>query len=134
MKSPIIHPDNTQKVLQPKIKRPNHLADTTEKLSAAGFCLPKTLLEQFNYYQQLSKEAQPLLIPIIGSQMALSCRVTNMTTNKITLTLPTFTAVNHLRNVKLACLAALQTSTRFCQITDMEVILSNPRISNKYKP
>lgn len=130
MKNPITLSNNTNDLLKVKTKRPNHLASTTEKQLAAGFCFPSTLLERFNHCQQLTQEIQPLLIPVIGSQMALSCCVINMNANKITLTLPTFTAVNHLRNVKSACLSILKTSTRFSQITEMEVILSNSKFKN----
>lgn len=113
--------------LQIKTKTPNHLATTLEKQAAAGAKLPNTLAKHISHLQHLTRLAHQLLPSVLGDELALSCSVVCVQGHKVTLSLPSITAVNHVRYLQVVCLEALRQHVDFGQFFELGVILSTKK-------
>lgn len=103
---------------------PNHLANRTEKQAAAGARLPKNLNQRLAYFNHLTSLARPLLYDILGS-LSNDVQVAYASNDKITLALPSITAVNHVRYLQHECLLALHQNMAFEGFVKMSLIVNS---------
>lgn len=104
---------------------PNYLASRTEKQASAGAKLPKALSKHFAHLSHLSHLARPLLAKVLDT-LSDEVQVVYAHDDKITLSLPTITAVNHARYLKNDCLTALHQDEAFGQFVKISWVV-NPK-------
>lgn len=105
-------------------KRTNHLATSLERMATAGATMPRKFATQIDRLQHLTTLIRPLLATVVGEALADSCQVVYATDTKLTLTLPSMTAVNHARYLHTSCLDALKSQEDFSAITELHFIVS----------
>lgn len=107
-----------------KNKQTNHLATSLERMSSAGATMPPKLSNQLQRLQHLTTIARPMLATILGQTLADSCQVVYATNNKLTISLPSATAVNHARYLQTSCFEALMSHEDFMCFTELHFIVS----------
>lgn len=105
-------------------KRTNHLATSLERMATAGATMPRKFATQIDRLQHLTTLIRPLLATVMGEALADSCQVVYAVDNKITLTLPSMTAVNQARYLQSSCLDVLTKHETFATITEIHFIAS----------
>lgn len=116
---------NATNDLLAKTKPINHLATKTEKLSAAGASLPRHLSQQYQRLLWLSHQVRQALQGILSPEILADCYVSGAKAGKLTLSLSSVTAVNHVRYMMESCVQALRTYDQsFCQLQTIEVIFT----------
>lgn len=110
-----------------KKQTPNHLATPLEKQAATGARPPAIFTKRIAHLQHLTKLAQHLLLSVLGEELALLCLVVCVQGRKITISLPSATAVNHVRYLQVSCLEALRQHTDFSQFFELGIILSTKK-------
>lgn len=112
-----------------KVKKhlPNHLATRIELQAAAGARLPSTLAKQVSKRQHLTELVKQALLGLLTSEILALCQVVHATENKLTLALPSLTAINHLRYLHAECLGAFRQNPKLCQYQELKYILSSTK-------
>ena len=109
-----------------KVKKqpPNHLATRLEIQAAAGAKLPSTLAKQVSKLQHLTELIKQALHGILTEEILALCHVVYANENKLTLALPSLTAINHLRYLHSDCLSAFEQNPKLCQYHELKYVLS----------
>lgn len=116
-------PDECFDPFKVKTNPPNHLATRLEQQSAAGAKLPKLLKSQIAQRQQTTELIKDALQGLLPPELLSMCQVVFMTENRLTLAVPSITAVNHLRYVEADCLKALERHPSLCHYRQIRLMV-----------
>lgn len=119
---------------------PNHLASRLELQAAAGARLPATLTTQIKQRQHLTELVKQALRELLPQEILASCQVVHINDAKLTLAVPSLTAINYLRYLHKDCLGAFRADPNLCQYHELGYVLSRtkyqhtPSQNNSKKP
>lgn len=105
-----------------KTHRTNHLGTRLERQATAGAWIPPALARSLEHYKRLTTIAQPLLANVLGSELAMLCQVVHAKDDRLTLCVPSTTAVGHVRYLRSSCLEVLHQHHEFGRFTKLSVI------------
>ncbi|OOR89443.1 hypothetical protein B0181_07125 [Moraxella caviae] len=113
--------------LAAKTHTTNFLAAPTEKLAAAGAKPPKNLAARYQYLQACTKKVRQALHALVTPDVLDGCHVVYADAHRMTLSLFSATAANHLRYVSMNCVQALRAyDQQFCDLQEIRVIATPP--------
>lgn len=108
-----------------KSHTPNHLASTLEKQAAAGATLPNNLAHRIKHLQSCTTLLQQALRPLLPSEILEDCQVAYADQHRLTVSLSSATAANHLRYLSANCLELLRKNDeKFCRLETLNVIIT----------
>lgn len=112
-----------------KSKTPNHLASTLEKQAAAGAKLPSHLVHQLAHLQSCTLLVKNALKTLLPEEILKDCTVAHADKHRLTVSLTSSTAANHLRYLAKSCVQALRSyDEQFCHLEELRVI-TTPKTS-----
>ena len=112
-------------------KQPNRLAQLIDHQAFAGSALPQSLSDNFLLYTQATIEVKKLLADCLPEEILASCWVVGLTTNRLTLSVNSTTAANHIRYLQNAYLKLLiEQSITFKQLNQISVMVVNDIAQN----
>ncbi|MCL1623054.1 DciA family protein [Moraxella sp. Tifton1] len=104
---------------------PNHLASTLEKQAAAGATLPSHLTQRIAHLKSCTNLLQQALKPLLPAEMLTDCQVAHIDQQRLTISLSSATAANHLRYLSASCLQSLRNQDeQFRHLQVLDIIVS----------
>lgn len=107
-------------------KQPNRLAQLIDHQAFAGSALPQTLAANIRLYNEATAELKMCLIECLPEEILNSCLVVALTPERLTLSVSSVTAANHIRYLQTAYLQVLtEQSITFQQLKHIHVVVVN---------
>ncbi|WP_323843184.1 DciA family protein [Moraxella sp. Pampa] len=108
-----------------KSNTPNYLASTLEKQAAAGAKPPVHLTQRLVHLQSCTALLQQALKPLLPAEILKDCQVAQADRYRLTVSLSSTTAANHLRYLSASCLEKLRSyDKKFCHLEEFGVIVT----------
>lgn len=119
-------------------KHPNQFAPLSERQLVTGYTLPNTLNNKFNEFVDYTQEIRQLLIDGLPQEIIDTLWVVKYEHNKLTISVTSHTAANHLRYLATTLVQLIKDqSRRFQHLDSVEIIVSYatsvPSTSSTYK-
>ena len=112
-------------------KQPNQLAKLIDHQIFAGSALPQTLADNLRLYVKATNELKELLVDCLPDEILASCWVVGLTSEKLTLSVISTTAANHIRYLQKSYLEVLtKQSLTFQHLNQIQVIVVKPSTDN----
>ena len=112
-------------------KQPNQLAKLIDHQSFAGSALPQTLADNMRLYVKATDELKELLIDCLPDEILESCWVVGLTSEKLTISVISTTAANHIRYLQKSYLEVLtKQSLNFQNLNQIQVIVTKTSKTN----
>ncbi len=112
-------------------KQPNQLAQLIDHQIFAGSALPQTLADNMRLYVKATNELKALLIDCLPDEILKSCWVVGLTSEKLTLSVVSTTAANHIRYLQKSYLEVLtKQSLTFQHLNQIQVIVAKSSRAN----
>ena len=112
-------------------KQPNQLAKLIDHQIFAGSALPQTLADNLRLYVKATNELKELLVDCLPDEILASCWVVELTSEKLTLSVISTTAANHIRYLHSSYLQLLkEQSITFQQLKQIRVIVVSDNSKN----
>lgn len=114
-------------------KQPNRLAQLIDHQAFSGSALPRSLADNVRLYTQATHEVKTLLVDCLPEEILDSCWVVGLTTEKLTLSVNSMTAANHIRYLQNAYLEVLtKQSITFKQLKYIHVVIAKIPAKSPY--
>lgn len=107
-------------------KQPNRLAQLIDHQAFAGSALPQSLSDNMRRYLQATTEVKKLLVDCLPDEILTHCWVVGLTNERLTLSVSSTTAANHIRYLQSAYLQVLvEQSITFKQLKQISVVVAD---------
>lgn len=106
-------------------KKPNHLASLIDHQVAAKTTLPDTLAKTWHLYSQATLEVRDILVDCLPEEILTTCQVVGLTDDRLTLSVQSQTAANHMHYLQSDYLRLLsEQSITFAKLQKLRIIVS----------
>lgn len=113
-------------------KQPNRLAQLIDHQNFAGSALPQSLADTIRLYNEATAEIKTCLVECLPDEILNNCFVVALTAERLTLSVSSITAANHIRYLQDAYLQILnQQSMTFQQLKQIHIVVVNNAASSQ---
>lgn len=114
-------------------KQPNKLAKLIDHQTFAGSALPQTLADNMRLYVEATDKVKELLVDCLPNEILDTCWVVGLSAEKLTLSVTSTTAANHIRYLQKAYLRVLtEQSFTFQQLKHIHVVVVSKPSNSHY--